>query len=71
MSTSRILSAIGAALIFIGGFTGLADAFGPNGSKVALLIACAGGAINVFTERLQGGASNPAVRAQAVADANK
>jgi hypothetical protein len=72
MSGSRILSAIGAVLIFIGGAAGFADLFGPNGVKIALALTIGGGAINLFTERIQGGASDPAVRAQAAAaDANK
>jgi hypothetical protein len=54
MSGSRWLAALGAALIFIGGAAGIGDVIG---TKYALLIAVAGGAINVFTERIQGGAS--------------
>lgn len=71
MSGSRYLSAIGAVLIFIGGATGLADVFGPNGGKIALLITVAGGAINLFTERISGGVSVPEKRAQAAADDRK
>ena len=57
MSPSRFLSALGAALITIGTTTGLADAFGPRGTKYALIVVALGGAVNTFSERLQGGAS--------------
>lgn len=68
MSTSRILSAIGAFLIFIGGAAGIADIVG---AKLALFITIIGGGINVFTERLTGGVSIPAVRAEAALDERK
>lgn len=62
MSFSRYLSAIGAVLIFIGGATGISDLISP---KISLLITLLGGAINIFTERLQGGLSSPSNRIEA------
>jgi UPF0716 family protein affecting phage T7 exclusion len=62
MSFSRILSAIGAAMIALGTAGGMGDIVGV---KWALGIVALGGAIGVFTERLQGGVSDPVLRAEA------
>lgn len=53
-SNSRLLSALGGALIAFASATGIADAINP---KAALVVAAVGGALTVFNERLQGGAS--------------
>lgn len=48
---SRILTALGGALITFGSATGIADAVNP---KLALVLTAVGGALTVFNDRLFG-----------------